>query len=131
MSIVSQISDITRGITRTLRGEAVTLYDATGTISAEISDAVVTVDPANVGIVGNGPGDQSGVLRLAAKHHAAAKASTTALVRSRTWNIVHVGDLLGKTFRVEIRTQEGEAEGKHSNIFDLDGNQAVWHEAEE
>jgi hypothetical protein len=130
MSITSQISTVCRGVTRSLRGEAVTLFNADGTISAEIPDAVVSIDPANAGIVGNGPADQSGVLRLPESYHATAKDSTTATVQTRTWNIVHVSEIKAGTFRVEIRTQEAEASGKHSNEFDLDGNQAVWYEAD-
>lgn len=124
MSIVSDAAGIALQATRRLHGEAVTLYDSAGVISVEIPDAIATIDNAGVGGLGDGPADRRGVLRLAATHRAAALASLTASVRGQTWHVLAVGEVFGDSFRVEL----GGDEEVKTNLFDLSGQQAVWHE---
>jgi hypothetical protein len=122
-SIADQIHSAARSHQRLLRGETIVLRDSAGETLATIDDAIVTADPATVGSIGEGPGEQDGLLRLAPEHHTDAKASLTAVVRGETWNIVHVADVVGGQFRVEIRLHQAEASGTHTNLFDLHGRQ--------
>lgn len=124
MSVVSDIAGVAAQVTRGLHGEAITLRDEAGVISAEITDAVCTLDNASVGQIGDGPGDHRGVLRLSAAHRPAALLSLTASVRGQTWHVVSVGEVFGDSFRVELRRDEE----LKTNLFDLEGNQAVWNE---
>ena len=124
-SLVSDMAALVFASVRTLQGESVTLRTSAGDIAAEISDAVVSLDPAAVGVPGEGPGSQSGVLRLAETHRAAALTSYTATVRGSILNVVHVAEPVGGMFRVEISSDVQD----RSNLFDLSGNQAVWHGA--
>ena len=121
-SLLTSAISAARQVTRDLRGEAVTLRNAEGTIVASITDAVVTMDGAAVGGIGTGPAQHSGVLRLNPTHRANALNATTAEVRGYTWNVVDVAEPLNGAFRVEIRRDEAESDGNHTNIFDLEGN---------
>lgn len=112
-----------RQVTRDLRGEAVTLRGPDAVILAEIPDAVVILDPAAVGAAGDGPGKLTGVLRLHPEYYDNAVASLTVLCRGLVWEVVNVGKINGGAFRVELRQDEP----KHTNLFDLSGQQAVWH----
>lgn len=115
-----------RQITRDLRGKSVTFRNAEGTIVASITDAVVSLDGAAVGGIGTGPAQHSGVLRLDPTHRANVLNARTAEVLGYTWNVVDVAEPKDGAFRVEIRRDEAESDGHHTNIFDLEGNQAVW-----
>ena len=121
MSLIEELQTIGSDVIRDLHGEAVTLRDQAGDISAEISDAVVSLDPPAVAR-DSGPAERDGLLRLAATHHAAAKASLTATIRGETWDILTVGEVYAGAFRVEI----GRVDEDHSNQFGLDQKQAGW-----
>lgn len=125
-SIAARISAVASKVTRRLRGETVVLHDSAGATLATITDAIVTTDPASVGSVGSGPVEIKGVVRLAPEHRANAVQSLTLVAQGYTWNVIFVGAVKGGLFRVEIGRTEGEAEGQHTNLFDLDGTQAVW-----
>lgn len=127
-SLLTSAISAARQVTRDLRGEAVTLLNAAGAVVASIDDAVVTMDGAAVGGIGTGPAQHSGVLRLDPTHRTNALNARTAEVRGYTWNVVDVAEPLNGAFRVEIRRDEAESAGNHTNIFDLEGNQAVWAE---
>jgi hypothetical protein len=128
MSLINDVLKVTSEVTRGLQGEPVTLRDAEGNISAEISDAIVSVERASVGDPGQGPARQFGTLRLYENHRTAALSSTTALVRGVTFYLVDVGEAFGGLFRCEISTNADQTDGRQTNLVDLDGNQAVWHE---
>lgn len=121
MNITDKIHTAGRDSQRVIRGEAVTLHTAAGDISAEISDAVVTL-PVPAVSRDAGPVEHDGVIRLAAAHHAAAVASHTVTVRGRTWDILTVGNIYAGTFRVEI----SRVDETHPNLFDLNQEQAEW-----
>lgn len=125
-SLLTSAISAARQVTRDLRGEAVTLLNAAGAVVASIEDAVVAIDGAAVGGIGTGPAQHSGVLRLDPTHRTNALNARTAEVRGYTWNVVDVAEPLNGAFRVEIRRDEAESDGHHTNIFDLEGNQAVW-----
>jgi hypothetical protein len=127
MSITSRISAATQKITRKLRAESVTVTDAAGVTTNLIDDdrkpeAVVSLDPISVGDFGSGPGRWQGHLRLPASRRALLLTCLTAVIRDQTWNIVGVGEVLGDSFRVELRRDEQN----HTNLSDLEDNQAVW-----
>lgn len=124
LTILPAIHAITQQVTRTLRGEAITLHDRDGDISTEISDAVVSVSPP-IGVgIDAGKAEYSGALRLAATHRAAALTCNTVTVRGDVWHVLSVGRVHGDSFRVEI----GRTDEQHSNKFDFNDQQAVWHE---
>lgn len=125
-SLLTSAIAAARQVTRDLRGEAVTLKNAAGTVVASITDAVVSMDPAAVGAIGTGPAQHTGVLRLDPTHRTDALTAIIAEVRGYTWNIVDVAEPLNGSFRVEIRRNEAESDGNHTNIFDIEGTQAVW-----
>ena len=112
-------------VSKMLRGEVVTLRDPALNILAEISDAVVTLNPVSVNR-GNGAGERTGALRLDAVHHANAVACHTCLVRDAQFDVLSVGRIHAGRFRVEIGTQDQE----HPNVVDINGTQAVWGEAD-
>lgn len=127
MSIASRISSATQKITRKLRAESVTVTDRDGVTTNLIDDdrkpeAVVSLDPISVGDFGSGSGRWQGHLRLPASRRALLLTCLTAVVREQTWNIVGVGDVVGDSFRVELRRNEQN----HSNYSDLEDQQAVW-----
>ncbi len=124
LSSLQSAQTVIRGITRMLRGQAVTLYDKDGSISAEIPDAIVTVDAGVVGSIGGGAAEIRATLRLQARWRDSAVASLTAEAKGHRWDVVHVGPALQDGFRVELLRYEEQ----HTNRFDLEGNQAVWHE---
>lgn len=130
MSLVDSLLQVSAKVTRRIHGESIVLKNAVGDVSATIPDAIVSIDNGGAGDIGSGPATETGVLRLAENYRTAATASLTATVRGREWNIVHVGDVVGGLFRAEIRRNESEADSKHSNLFDLDGTQAVWSDEE-
>ena len=112
-------------VSKMLRGEVVTLRDPALNILAEISDAIVTLNPVSVSR-DSGPGERTGTLRLDATHHAHAVASHTCLVRDQQFDVLAVGRIHAGRFRVEIGRQDQE----HPNICDINGTQAVWGEAD-
>lgn len=109
---------------RFLRGETIILLNSTGGTVATIEDAIVTVDPASVGVFGDGPAQHQAVLRLDEDSRGDALNSLTATVRGMEWQIVNVGEVEYGRFRVELRREEGHA----TNYTDLSGRQAVWHQ---
>lgn len=122
MNAVEQIHASGRRRQRLLRGEPVILRDGLGEISAEISDAVVTVE-SPAAVRDSGPVEYTGILRIAAEHHEAASRSLTAEARGwNDWNILSVGAVYAGTFRVEI----SRLDDTHSNQFDLNQDQAEW-----
>lgn len=127
MSITSRISAVTQKITRRLRAESVTVTDANGVTTNLIDEdrkpeAVVSLDPISVGDFGSGPGRWQGHLRLPASRRPLLLTCLTAVVREQTWNIVGVGEVVGDSFRVELRRDEMI----HTNYSDLEGAQATW-----
>lgn len=127
MSITSRISAVTQKITRRLRAETVTVTDRDGVTTNLIDDdrkpeAVVSLDPISVGDFGSGAGRWQGHLRLPASRRALLLTCLTAVIRGQTWNIVGVGEVLGDSFRVDLRRDEMT----HTNYSDLEGAQAVW-----
>lgn len=130
MSLISEVLAVSFEATQMLRGEAVTLKDAEGTVSVSVEDAIVGLEQATVGDPGQGPARQFGVVRLAMSHRPAALQSVTAIVRGAEFYVVDVGEDLGGFFRCEISTNADNTDGRQTNLMDLDGNQAVWHEAD-
>jgi hypothetical protein len=127
MSITSRISAATQKVTRKLRAESVTVTDAAAVTTNLIDDdrkpeAVVSLDPISVGDFGSGPGRWQGHLRLPASRRALLLTCLTAVIRGQTWNIVGVGEVVGDSFRVELRRDEDT----HTNYSTLDDQQAVW-----
>lgn len=130
ISIVASALIVAAQVTRRLHGETVVLRDSAGVTLATITDAIVSTDPASVGSVGSGPVEIKGVVRLASEHRENAVQSLTLVAQGYTWNVIFVDSVKGGLFRVEIGRTEGEAEGRHTNLFDLDGKQAVWADEE-
>jgi hypothetical protein len=128
MSLVNDILTIGTEVARNLHGESVELFNANGDSSAEITDAIVSLDSAVMGDAGSEPADQNGVIRLAATHHAAAVAAQSVEYQGRRWYIGHVGDVKGGLFRVEIARNEARVGGNHTNLIDLHGNQIPFSE---
>lgn len=120
MSLISAAHSVVHEVTRLLHGETITLHTASD-ISVEISDAVVSL-PAVVVTHDDGPAERDGTLRLAAEHHADAKAAKTVTVRGSQWHILTVGDVYADSFRCEIALIDAD----HSNRFDLQEQQAEW-----
>ena len=120
-SLIEDLHTIVQETERVLHGEAITLRGPALNILAEISDAIVTLDPVSVGRDG-GSGERTGVLRLASTHHANAVASHTCLVRGVEFDVLSVGKIFAGRFRVEIGKQDQD----HPNITDINGTQAVW-----
>lgn len=118
---IQDLHTVSQDITRDMHAEAVTLYDGTGVISVEISDAVVSLDTPSI-TRDDGPAEYTAVIRLAATHHATAVTSQTALVRGQTWDIVSVGDVYAGAFRVEL----SRLDANHTNRFDLSQQQGEW-----
>lgn len=122
MSLIEDINKVSHAATRLLHGETVTLHTADD-ISTEILDAVVTL-PVPVATRDSGPVEHEGTVRLAASWLAAAQAAHTITVRGETWDILTVGRVYADSFRMEInRTDQDDP-----NIFDLNDEQAVWHD---
>jgi hypothetical protein len=130
VSLISDVLAVSFEVTQSLRGESVTLRNAAGTITLEITDAVVSIEPATVGDPGQEPAKQFGVIRLPVANRTAALSSTTALVRGADFYLVDVGEDLGGFFRCEISTNADQTDGRQTNLVDLDGNHAVWNEAD-
>jgi hypothetical protein len=130
VSVISDILAVSFEVTQSLHGEPVTLRDAEGTVSAEITEAVVGLEQATGGDPGQGPARQFGVVRLPIANRTAALNSTTVQLRGVTFYIVDVGEDLGGFFRCEISTNADLTDGRQTNLMDLDGNQVVWHEAD-
>ena len=130
MSLVNQVLGVSFEVTQSLRGEPVTLKDAEGTVTVDVQDAIVGMEQATVGDPSQGPARQFGVVRLLMSHRPAALQSVTAIVRGAEFYVVDVGEDLGGFFRCEISTNADNTDGRQTNIMDLDGNQAVWHEAD-
>ncbi len=120
-ALMTRVHAATHSVTRVLRGEAVTLHNPALVVLVEITDAVVTLDPVTVSRA-SGPAERTGVLRLAATHHANAVATHTCIVRNETWDVLSVGDVFSDSFRVQISRRDQD----HPNIFDINDNQAVW-----
>lgn len=109
---------------RFLRGETIILLNSAGGTVATIEDAIVTVDPASVGVFGDGPAQHQAVLRLDEGSRENALNSMTATVRGMECQIVSVGEVEYERFRVELRRVEGHA----TNYADISGHQAVWQQ---
>jgi hypothetical protein len=123
MSVINDILAISSEATRLLHGEPVELFDAAGESLQEITDALVTLDSAAVGVVGSGPATESGVIRLAETYHAVAVTAQHLEYQGRRWYVGHVGDVKGGLFRVEVSRGESGIDGRHTNLIDLHGNQ--------
>lgn len=121
MNIAEQIHSAGRQAQRVIRGESVVLRDPDGDISAEISDAVVTLPPVVV-THDDGPAEHEGTVRLVAAHHVAAKAARTITVRGSQWHVLTVSDIYAGTFRIEIARIDRD----HPNQFDLKERQPQW-----
>jgi hypothetical protein len=120
MNIAEQIHSAGRQAQRIIRGESVTLHNASD-ISTEISDAVVTLPPVVV-THDDGPAEHEGTVRLVAAHHVAARAARTITVRDSQWHVLAVSDIYAGTFRIEI----ARIDRNHPNQFDLKEQQAEW-----
>lgn len=121
MSIVSEAAAICHQVTRSLHGESVTVTDRDG-LTTVINDAVVTLETASVGDFGSGAARWNGVIRFKASRHTLLTACNLVETRGHVWNIVAVEDPFGDSFRAEIRRDEQN----HTNLSDLEDNQAVW-----
>ncbi len=125
-TVIQRAQTAARQITADLRGETVTLHNRMDTDdTTEITDAVVSITPPAGVSIGSGKAESSGVLRLPVAHLAAAKQANTVTVRGELWHVLAVGHVIGGRFRCEIAREEPE----HSNLFDLNDQQAVWSEA--
>lgn len=123
MSLIDDILKITTEAARSLHGETVELFDSAGESLEEITDAIVSLDSAAVGVVGSGPATESGVIRLAETYHSVAVTSQYLEYQGRRWYIGSVGDVKGGLFRVEVSRTEAGVDGRHTNLIDLHGNQ--------
>lgn len=119
--ILQRIHPITRSVTRTLRGETVTLRDSAGATLDEITDAIVRLDPPIV-TRDSGPAERTGTVRLKEAYHANAVLGHTIIVRGDTFDVLSVGLIYAGEFTVIIGVQEDD----HPNITDINGVQAVW-----
>ena len=124
MSLVSAAATIAHEVTRSLHGETVVLKNRAGSTLATITDAIVSIEPAVVPGIGEEMPDKQGVLRLQATHRANALAAFTATVRGIVFHVVHVSEVFGDLFRVEIGTKPDE--NSHTNMFDVSGKQIPW-----
>jgi hypothetical protein len=123
MSVINDILTISTAAARSLHGETVELFDSAGESLEEITDALVSLDSAAVGVVGSGPATESGVVRLAETYHAVAITAQHLEYQGRRWYVGHVGDPKGGLFRVEVSRGEAGINGRHTNLIDLHGNQ--------
>lgn len=122
MSIVSEAAALCHEVTRSLHGESVTVTNRDG-IEHELEDeAVVTIETASVGDFGSGAARWNGVIRFKASRHTLLKECNLVETRGHVWNIVAVEDPFGDSFRAEIRRDEQN----HTNLSDLEDQQAVW-----
>lgn len=126
MSLIEDLHNILREVTQTLSGETVTLIHRTSGISIEIQNAVVAISPPVSVSIGTKRAESSGVLRLPAAQLQAAREANTVNVRGQLWHILAVGKPFAGWVRCEISTEEQD----HTNIFDLNDTQTVWHEEE-
>ncbi len=127
LTVLSNVMTTARKLTRRLRGESITAATPNGTTTT-IDDAVVKVDDASVGPPGSGPASGQAVLRLDPELRSLLLTCVTATVRGQVYDIVHVGDVHAGSFRVELRFDADRDNKPHSNLFDISGNQAVWHD---
>lgn len=124
MSLVSEAAAISAEVTRSLHGETVVLKNRAGSTVATITDAVVHLDPAAVAGAGDDIPDKSGVIRLKGSDRTNALAAFVATTRGIEFQIVHVGEIFGDSFRVELVTRKDQ--NSHTNKFDLSGKQIPW-----
>ena len=126
LTVLSNVMTTARKLTRRLRGESITVTTTTGTTTT-IEDAVVKVEDATVGLPNEGPAAGQAVLRLDPSQRTLLLTCVTATVRGQVYDIVHVGDAYAGAFRVELRFDADRDTKLQSNMFDISGNQAVWH----
>ena len=122
-ALMARVHVASHAVSQQLRGEAVTLLNSAAGILAEISDAVVTLDPVTPGWA-SGPAERTGTLRLESAHHADAVAAHTVTVRGESFDVLTVGIVHAGRFRVAI----GKRDQDTPNIADINGTQAVWHQ---
>lgn len=127
LTVLSNVMTTARKLTRRLRGESITVTQTDGTTTT-IEDAVVHVDDATVGMPGEGPASGHAVLRLNPSQRTLLLQCVKATVRGQEWDIVHVGDVHAGAFRVELGFDADRDTKLQSNMFDISGNQAVWHD---
>jgi hypothetical protein len=126
MSLIDDILKISTEAARNLHGETVELFDSANESLDEITDAIVSLDSAAVGAVGSGPATESGVIRLAETYYNVAVTAQYVEYRGRRWHVGSVGDVNGGLFRMEISRTEAGVNGRHTNLIDISGQQAVW-----
>ena len=126
MSLIEELHHVLREVTQELSGEEVVLHHRTSDISTEIPNAVVAISPPVSVSIDTKRAESSGVLRLPAANLQAAREANTVTVRGQLWHILAVGKPFAGWVRCEIATEEQD----HTNIFDLNDNQTVWHEEE-
>lgn len=122
MSIATRIHEVTRSVTRALRGETVTAISRAG-VSTDITDAVVTLDRAAAGDFGSEKAIQQGTVRFAGTRRALLLTCDRVTVRGSQWEIVHVGEVYGDSFLVDLRRDDPN----YTNLQDLTtGKQIPW-----
>lgn len=101
-------------------GVSVVLHgDTDDTITARVELDELDVDPA-----GEGPGEQTGRLRVESADVAAAQAAKEVTIRGKRFHIIGEGDSFAGGMDFSIRRADSEA--NRSNIFDLNDEQANW-----
>lgn len=126
-AFASELHAIGRQVQRgVMRGEAVIVMTVTNdiTVSHDVDDVIVSIDPAGVGDYGTGPAKHQARLSFAETHRDLLLTCVLATVRGEEWHVVAVGDVYGGEFTVELRRDEQI----FTNIRDMDDDQAVWED---
>ena len=102
--------------------ETVALYGPAENDVRKIADALVSLERASFSR-SSGPVERSGVMRLRAADLTKATQAHTVLIRSETWDIISVGEVVNGLFLVSISRQDDD----HTNTFDMSNRQATWN----
>ena len=115
---------IAHSVELALISEAVILRGCESTDVGRITDAMVSLEEASV-TRASGPVQRLGTLWLKSSYLARATRAQTATIRGEVWDVVSVGEVVNGSFFVSLSRRDAD----HTNTFDMNDQQAVWHQA--